>query len=189
MRTGSAHCAQAARTSPRQSAQRALDAVSWRLKRHIVASSRPCCRRPLPCRCAHAHASAPCRSAAAFTPSHDTIFVSRHESLAAPCRTVLRAHNTVSWSILRRIAACIFTPIATQCCPKPQYNICIATHSLARPCARALPHAPRAGRPCRMPILAVSQGCIAGMLDRIVAPAARPAQPPQPYVTIQSIIS
>ena len=66
-------------------------------------------------------------------------------------------------------------------------KFCIATLSLARLCARALPHAPRAGRPYRRPLsrpYRMPPG-------RVVAesPAPRPASPTLCHDTIHCIMT
>ena len=49
---------------------------------------------------------------------HDTSLYRNTAPCCTSCRAVSRAHNTVSWRILRRIAACITAPIATQMPPQ-----------------------------------------------------------------------
>ena len=102
-------------------------------------------------------------------------------SAPAPCR---RALSTVSQPLAALYRDTTVTLLSTT------IQFCIMTQLPAtKPLRANAPLALRAGRPYRGPLMAVSQGYIAGMLDHIVAPAACPTQPPQPCVTIQSIVS
>ena len=89
----------------------------------------PCRRSPLLCRCAHAHASAPCgRPCVARRVAHRIVAQG----------TVSRAFNAVSWRSLHSILA-----------PPPAVSR-LSRNTTQRPSpARALQAVSRAGRPCR----------------------------------------
>ena len=111
--------------------------------------------------------------AVSLAPQQDTKFVSQHRPLpravsqgagrriAVMSRAVSRrqacpsCHNTIVCIVTHLPAArCIATQkVASQ----PQYNICIATHPLARSCAHALPHALARGSTVSWPLLVVLQ--------------------------------
>ena len=121
----------------------------------VAACGRPCRRLGWPCR----------------KPSIGHIV-----ALPAPCRTCLAIQPS------GQAACCISTHKAA---PSHNTKFCIATISLARPCARALPHAQRAGRPYHGLYRGRIAGPAAHQLDRVVAPLAVPRPASQPYVTIQ----
>ena len=136
---------------------------------------------PLSCRgrvAVGTRAGAPCRSAAAFAPCHDTKIISRLN----PC-LARTAHHVAP--ALDRVTALYRSLVAPYCdtmiAPQPRYNFCIATSPPARSCARA------AARPCSQAGRIVAlPGRVAGPPDRVVATLLHaPAMP----VTIQNIVS
>ena len=105
-------------------------APSWSCRRRPL----PCHRRPLPCRCAHVRASAPCRSAAAFAPSHDTICVLRHESLSprrvAPWCALTTPYRGSSCAVSQPVSL----PLLRHNAAPSHYTIFVSQHTpLARP--------------------------------------------------------
>ena len=102
-----------------------------------------------PCRRVSLRVCAPCRSLSAFTPGHETKIVSRDNSLlCAVSLRVARAQRCIvahpaSYRSLYRCPYCDINATLSH------DTILVSRHSLARACARALPHALRAGRPCR----------------------------------------
>ena len=178
------HCA---RTAP---CRKPGLAVSQAWPDHIVVPSRPCRKHVLLCRCTHARAGASCRSAAAFAPGHNTILSRDSSPLPRAPRAVSRAHNAVSWRILRRIVTCIAAPITTQMPPQAMIQSLYRDTHPQRPSPRS--HASllcaRAGRvkgpfrPCRRPSPRLYRGPIRPY-------RGRPCVPTAPCVTIQSTVS
>ena len=176
-RTGRAHCAQAVSWACARPYRGLKPAVSqaWLVVSRIVSRHKavlqPLYRRPL---------SRYKLCIATQTPA------ARH-SAHLPC--VSQRSLAMSQGAGRRIAALAALYCDTRPPLRHYTKFCIATLSLARPCARALPHAPRASRPYRRP-LSRPYRRPPGRAVAVSWPSPlRLDQTPQPCVTIQSIVS
>ena len=163
-----AHCAC---ITPRPRAQRVLGAVSWHIKRCIVAPG--------------------CRVASCLLPYHPPPPPPPHaiQNCIVTLRTMSpRAPDCVAARCCH-VAALYRSPAAPYCDtnsrPQPRYDFCIVTHPMAKPCARAS-LAPTLRPTVSWPLLAVSWGSVAGPSGRIMAHLQHA---PAPCVMIQSIVS
>ena len=182
---------------------RAHKAVSWRTGRRVVAPSGSVTVR-MGALARHVVESRP---AVSQPPRHDTKFLSRYNSChARSVRTARCVASAAPYVVLAaaRVAA-FLCRVAGRCCAISQpLACCVATPGLPllsrynrlyrdtpqRPShARALLLAPRAGRPCRGPLLAVSWLCRSTTARPITHPLGR-IMPWRPYcVTIQYAVS
>ena len=113
----------------------------------------------------------PCHSAVAFAPRSRYKYRIATQSLS---RTVSHAHSAVSQRVAAVsqccIAALLHRVVTPKVAPSHDTNYCIATHPMAKLCARALPQALTRRPTVSSPLLAVSWPCLAWPC----APAARP---------------
>ena len=151
-----AHYAHAACTAPCRSAHWA---VSWRAPALYRGRAQPCHRRVA------THTS----HVAGCVASPPPIMIQKLYRDPTPAVRTARRVARVPGCIAGRVAALYRSPAApyydTTVAPQPRYNFLYRDSHLARPCARALLHTPRASQPCRRPyrgrLLALSQACSA----------------------------
>ena len=145
-------------------------AMSQRTPSHVAAHARPYRGRVT------ARTRTPCRRATTFKPGHDTIFVSRLESLAAcTTRRVARAQRRIVAhpAPYRSLYRCPYCD--TNATPSHETNFCIATltsngKALARASRSIATLTPRAGWSYRRPPGRVV-ACIVALPRRVVGVA------------------
>ena len=117
---------------------------------------------------------------------HDRKFVLQH---MPPVRhRVARTPGRIAGRVIARccrVAALYCSLVELYCdingCPQPRYNFCIATHPWPGHARARAPLAPALRPTVSRPLLAMSWGCVVGLLAVSWPPAARPSHPVSQY--------